>query len=73
MEFKTIREIENILYEECKDFLDMKGPETEEMEACYKAFAAVQDYRSLVQENEKSAGLAPKTDENSLATSIIEE
>lgn len=53
MEFKTIREIENILYEECKDFLDMKGPETEEMKACYQAYSAVQAYEMLLHEKEK--------------------
>jgi hypothetical protein len=74
MDWTDIFEIELQFYDTCKDYIEGGStPKDEEMEACYKAFAAVQDYRSLVQENEKSAGLAPKTDENSLATSIIEE
>lgn len=68
MEFKTIREIENILYEECKDFLDMKGPETEEMKACYQAYSAVQAYEMLLYEKEKVRRAATQTDkENNIS------
>lgn len=54
MDWTDIFEIELQLYDTCKDYIEGGStPKDEEMEACYKAFAAVQDYRSLVQEKEK--------------------
>lgn len=63
MDWTDIVEIELQLYDTCKDYIERGGtPKDEEMEACYKAFAAVQDYRSLAQEKEKVRRAGTQTD-----------
>lgn len=51
---RRIFEIELKLYEEVVDYINRGSePRDEEKEACYKAYAAVQDYRMFLQKKEK--------------------
>ena len=54
MDRKTLLDIENELINECEDYI-MRGskPKDEEMEACVKAFEAVQQYRLILQKKEQ--------------------
>lgn len=63
MDWKDVFEMEKQLWSVCEDYIEGGStPKDEEMEACYKAFAAVQDYRSLVQEKEKVRRAGTQTD-----------
>lgn len=54
MNSRRIFEIEVELHEEVVDYINRGSePRDEEKEACYKAYAAVQDYRMFLQKKEK--------------------
>lgn len=51
--FKVLQ-IELDLYEACEDYItNGSEPKDEVMEACYKAFEAVQEYRILLRKKEQ--------------------
>lgn len=53
MNSKRAFKIEWELYEECREYLECGSkPRDEIMEACYKAYAAVQEYRKTLQKEE---------------------
>ena len=54
MNADKVLQIELDLYEACEDYItNGSEPKDEVMEACYKAFAAVQEYRILLRKKEK--------------------
>lgn len=63
MNWKDIFEIEKQLWSVCEDYIEGgSAPKDEEMEACYKAYAAVWEYRNLLQEKEKVRRAATQAD-----------
>lgn len=53
MNSKTAFKMELQLHEECKGYIeDRAAPRNEIMEACAKAFCAVQEYRKVLQKKE---------------------
>ena len=54
MDRKTLFDMECELMNECEDYIQRGSePKDEVMEACYKAFAAVQEYRILLRKKEQ--------------------
>lgn len=54
MNWEKVFEIEYEFYEEVLDYINSGSkPRDEEKEICYKAYAAVQDYRKILQQIEK--------------------
>lgn len=57
MNWEKVYEIEYELYKECEDYIQRGSePKDEEMEACVKAFEAVQQYRIILQKKENAPG-----------------
>lgn len=57
MDRKTLFDMECELMNECEDYIQRGSePKDEEMEACVKAFEAVQQYRFILQKKEKAPG-----------------
>lgn len=53
MNRKRVFEIELEFYEECKEYIERGSePRDEIMEACYRAYAAIQEYGRIMKEKE---------------------
>lgn len=54
MNWEKVFEMEYEFYEEVVDYINSGSePRDEEKETCYKAYAAVQEYRMFLQQKEK--------------------
>lgn len=54
MNWEKVFEMEHEFYEEVFDYINRGSkPRDEEKETCYKAYAAVQEYRRFLQQKEK--------------------